>query len=117
MFSLAISIVVVLTQKDADKRGEHPIAFHSKTLKEYGAKYNFVEKQALVVFKGLKKFMHFIAYNKTTVYVTHPSVREYIMEGDITEKRANWITKILEYGIDVKPMKVIYDKSLCEYIA
>lgn len=26
-------IVVVLTQKDVDKRGEHPIAFHSKTLK------------------------------------------------------------------------------------
>ncbi|XP_059075179.1 uncharacterized protein LOC131875162 [Cryptomeria japonica] len=117
VFSSDYSIVVLLTQKDADKRGEHSIAFHSKTLKEYEAKYNFVEKQALAIVKFLKKFRHFIAYNKTTMYVTHPSVGEYIMEGDIIEKRENWITKILEYDIDVRPTKVIHGKGLCEYIA
>lgn len=74
-------------------------------LKEYEAKYNFVEKKALPIVKGLKKFWHFIAYNKTTVYVAHPSVWEYIMEGDITGKIANWITKIIEYDIDIKPTK------------
>lgn len=71
----------------------------------------------MAIVKGLKTFRHFIACNKTTVYVTHPSVREYIMEGDIIEKRANWITKILEYDIDVRFTKVIYGKGLCEYIA
>lgn len=117
VFSSHYSIVVVLTQKDADKRVEHPIVFHSKTLKEYEAKYNFFEKKALAIVKGLKMFRHFIAYNKTTVYVAHPSVREYIMEGNITEKRANWITKIMEYDINARPTKVIHDKGLCEYIA
>lgn len=67
--------------------------------------------------KGLKKFRHFITYNKTVVYVAHSVVCEYIMEGEIIEKRANWITKILEYDIDVKPTKVIYGKGLCEYMA
>lgn len=107
---------MVLTQKDDEKGSEHPIAFHSKTLKEYKAKYNFVKKQALVVVKGLKKFRHFIVYNKTTVYVAHPTVREYIMEGDIMEKMANWIAKILEYDVYVKLTKIVHGKGLCEYV-
>lgn len=49
--------------------------------------------------KGLKKFKYMIVRNKTLVYVSHSNMREYIMEGDITEKRDNWITKILEYDI------------------
>lgn len=39
------------------------------------------------------------------------------MKGDTKEKRANWITKILEHDIDVRPTKVIRGKRLCEYIA
>lgn len=110
------SIAMVLTQKDAQKEGEHLIAFHSKTLNNYEAQYNFVEKQALVAIKGLKKFRHFIPCNKTKVYVDHLAVREYIMEGDITEKRENWITKILEYDVDIKPTKLVRRRGLCEYI-
>lgn len=44
VFSGPYSIVVVLTQKEAETNGEHPIAFHSKTLKEYEEKYNFIKK-------------------------------------------------------------------------
>lgn len=74
VFSGQYSITMVLTQKDVKKGSKHPIAFHSKTLKEYEAKYNFVKNQALAVVKGLKKFRHFIACNKTTIYVAHPAV-------------------------------------------
>lgn len=38
------------------------------------------------------------------------------MEKEITEKRVNWITKILKYDIDVNPTKVIWAKGLCEYL-
>lgn len=117
VFSSHYSIAKVLTQKDIEKGSEHPISFHSKTLKEYEAKYNFVKKQALAVVKGLKKYRHFIACNKTTACVAHHVIREYIMEGNITEKRTKWITKILEYDIDIRPTKIIHGKGLCEYIA
>lgn len=50
------------------------------------------------------------------MYITRPAVREYIMEGDITKKRANWITKILEYDVDIKPTKLVCGRGLCEYI-
>lgn len=117
VFSSPYSIVVVLTQREAELGGKHPIAFHSNNLKEYEVRYNFFEKQALAMVKGLEKFRHFIAYNKTTVYVAHPLIRQYIMEGDITEKRENWITKILEDDIDVRPSKTFHGKGLCEYLA
>lgn len=39
------------------------------------------------------------------------------MEGDITKKRANWITKILEYDVDVRPTKTVHSRGLCEYLA
>lgn len=116
VFSGHYSIAMVLTQKGMEKGSEHPIAFHSKTLKEYEAKYNFVEKKSLVVVKELKKFRHFIAYNKTAMYLAHPAVQEYIMEGDITKRRANWITKILDYDVDIRPTKIICGQGLCKYI-
>lgn len=49
------SIATMLTQKNEDKKGKHPIAFRSITLKEYEKKYNFIEKQAFNIVKGLKK--------------------------------------------------------------
>lgn len=51
------------------------------------------------------------------VYVAHSSACEYIMEGEIIEKRANWITKILEYDIEVKPIKTVLGIGLCKYLA
>lgn len=38
------------------------------------------------------------------------------MEGDITKKRANWITNIVEYDVDVRPTKIVRGKGLCKYI-
>lgn len=67
IFSTDYNIALVLTLKDVDKRGEHLIAFHCKTLKEYDAKYNFVEKKIFAIVKGLKTFMHFITSSKTIV--------------------------------------------------
>jgi len=98
-------------------KGGTPHAFHSKTLHEYEAKYNFVEKKAFTIVKGLKKFRHLIAGGKVMIYVTQSSVQEYIMEGEITNKRANWTTKILECDIEVRPTKMIKGKWLYEYLA
>ena len=106
-FSSKSSIATVLTQKDDEGKGEHLVAFYSWTLKEYEMNYNFVERQAFAIVKGLKNILHLISCNKVFVYDMHSSVREYIMEGEITEKRANWINKILEYEIEVKPTKTI----------
>lgn len=76
VYASEFSITMVLTHKDNEGKGEHLIAFHSRTLKIYKVKYKFVEKQAFTIVKGLKKFRHFNACNKTTIYVAYLSVRE-----------------------------------------
>jgi len=48
--------------------------------------------------------------------MVHPSVPEYILEGEITDKRAGWITKILEYDVDVKPTNMVKGRVACQHI-
>lgn len=89
VYASNFSIVVMLTHKDAEGTWEHPIAFHLKTLKDYEIKYNFMEKHTFSIVKGLKKFKHFISSNKMTIYISHSTIREYIMEGETTKNRTN----------------------------
>ena len=94
------SISIVLTQKN-DKNEEQPIAFFSEGLKEYEDKYNYVEKQALAVIRALKKFRHLLSHYKIHLLVPHASVKDFLLRKDISEKRAGWITKVMEYDVDI----------------
>lgn len=96
----ASSISDVLTQANK-KNEEQPIAFFSEGLKEYEDKYSFVEKQALAVIRALKKFGHLLSHNKIHLLVPHASVKEFLFSKDISEKRAGWITRVMEYDVDV----------------
>ena len=71
-----------------DKEEDKPIAFFSEGLKEYEDKYNYVEKQVLIVFKALNKFRHLLSHNKIHLLVPHASVKDFLLSKDISEKRA-----------------------------
>lgn len=75
-----------------------------------------MERKAYTIVKGLKKFKNLITNRKIIVMVAHPSVKEYIKEGDIQNKRANWITKILDYDIKINPTKLVRGSGLCQYL-
>ena len=94
------SISAILTQTN-DKNEEQPIAFFSEGLKEYEDKYSYVEKQALAVIKALNKFRHLLSHNKIHLLVPHASVKDFLLRKDISEKRAGWITKVMEYDVDI----------------
>lgn len=55
VFNRKSNIATVLNQKDDKGKGEHPITFHSRNLKDYVMNYNFIESQAFTIVKGLKK--------------------------------------------------------------
>ncbi|MDF3681146.1 RNase H-like domain-containing protein, partial [Enterobacter hormaechei] len=93
------SISAVLTQTN-DKKEEQPIAFFSEGLKEYEDKYSFVEKQTLAVIRALKKFRHLLSQSKIHLLVPHASMEDFFLSKDISEKRAGWITKVVEYDVD-----------------
>jgi hypothetical protein len=41
-------------------------------------------------------------------------VRDFLLNKDINEKRAGWITKVMEYDVDIKTIKLVRGKGLCE---
>lgn len=49
--------------------------------------------------------------------VTHPSVKEFFLSKDLNEKRAGWITKVMEYDIDIQITKLVRGRGLCENLA
>jgi len=67
--------------------------------------------------RGLKKFKHYVSHNKILVYTIHLNVRNYVIQGELGEGEASWITRIMEYDVETKPTKIIKVRSLCENIA
>lgn len=93
-------IYAILTQAN-DKNEEQPIAFFSEGLREYKDKYSYVEKKALVIIRALKKFRHLMSHNKIYFLVPYVSVKDFLLRKDISEKRAGWVTKVMEYDVDI----------------
>ncbi|KAH9308774.1 hypothetical protein KI387_036685, partial [Taxus chinensis] len=96
--------------KDND---EQPIAFFNKSMEDYGVKYSFIEKHVLVVIRILKKFKHLVSKNKVQLLVFHVGVKDFLLK-DLNEKRAGWITCVMEYDIEIKVTKLVRGKGLCE---
>lgn len=46
--------------------------------------------------------------------VPHASVREFLLNKDINEKRVRWIIKAMEYGIEIRITKLVREKGLCK---
>lgn len=107
------SISVVLTQLNKETL-QHPIAFFSEGLKDYEVKYSYIEKQALVFVRALKKFRHMLSNNRIQLMVPHAIIQEFLLSRDINKKRVGWITRVMEYDVDIKITKLVRGKGLCE---
>jgi hypothetical protein len=110
------AISAMLTQENLEGL-EQPVAFFSKGLEEYEHRYSFVEKHVLAVVKSLKKFRYLLTHSKVHLKVTHPSVKEFLLSKDLNEKRAGWITKVMEYDVDIQTTKLVRGRGLCEHLA
>ena len=73
-----------------------------------------MEKKVLVVVRALKKFRHLLSHNKVHLLVPHASVKEFLSNKHINEKRVGWITKVMEYDMDIKITKLVRGKGLFE---
>ena len=89
------------------------MAFFSEGLKNYEDNYNFMEKQVLAMVRALKIFRHLLSHNKVHLLVPHISVKD-LLNKDINEKRTRWITKVMEYDMDIKITNLVRGKGLCE---
>ncbi|KAH9313847.1 hypothetical protein KI387_022474, partial [Taxus chinensis] len=95
---------------------EQPIAFFSQILEDYEVRYSFIEKHVLTVIRSLKKFKHLVSNNKVQLLVSHVGVKDFLLNKDLNEKRAGWITHVMEYDIDIKFTKLVRGKGLREQL-
>ena len=110
------TVAAVLLQKD-DECLDHPIAFFSKTLRDAELKYDPIEKQAYALIKSLKTFRIYILHAKVLAYVPSATVKDVLTQPDIDGKRAKWISKIIEFDIEVNPTKLVKGKGLYKLMA
>lgn len=48
--------------------------------------------------------------------VAHQIVKDFLLSKDINDKRASWITKVIEYDISIMVTKLVRGKGLCEQL-
>ena len=68
-----------------------------------GAELNYheVDKQAFAVFKDVKHFCPYLLKSKTKIIVPYSSVRNLLVQKDLGEKRAPWMTTLQEYDLEI----------------
>ena len=114
-FASEDTIAAVLLQKN-DEGHEQPVAFFSKVLRDAEVKYESLEKQAYALIKALKAFRTYILQAKVIAYVPSSSVKDVLIQPDIDGKRSKWITKLIEFDIEIKPVKRVRGQGLANLL-
>eukprot|EP00253_Pinus_taeda_P009580 PITA_09580 len=117
LFSFASdhTMAAVLMQKRDQL--EKPIAFFSRTIRDATLKYNIIEKQALALVKALKDFRVYIFHSHILAYIPNVVVKDVLVQTDPKGRRGKWIATLLEYGVEIKPTKLIKGQGLAKLMA
>jgi len=92
----------------ADEEGsEHLVAFFSKNLRDVKLRYDIMEKQAYVLIKSLKDFRVYILHPNMIAYVPFTTIKDVLTQPNADGRRAKWITKLIEFNIELKPTKLV----------
>eukprot|EP00253_Pinus_taeda_P005513 PITA_05513 len=106
------SYAAVLTQIN-DQNLEAPISFYSSNLQGVELNYSEVEKKAFVVYKVVKHYRPFLLKAHTKVIVPFSAVRQLLIQRELGEKMANWVTALQEYDLEIKPAKIVRGQGFC----
>ena len=93
------------------------LLFLSRTLRDAKLKYDPIEKQAYALIKSLKTFRIYILHAKVLAYVPLDAVKDVLTQPNIDGKRAKWISKLIEFDIEVKPTKLVKGLGLAKLMA
>jgi hypothetical protein len=84
-----------------------------------GAKLNYpaIDRQAYAIFKAFKHFRSYLLKSRMKIIVPYPAVRNLLVQKELGEKRANWVTSLQEYDIEITPTQIVRGKGLCNLVA
>jgi hypothetical protein len=67
--------------------------------------------------KALKDFRFYVFHSRVTTYVPSASVKDILIQPDIDGRRGKWISKILEFELEIKPTKLVKGTGLAKFLA
>jgi hypothetical protein len=76
-------------------------------LRDAEIKYDIMEKQAYSLVRALKHFRVYALHSKVIAYVPSSFVKHILIQPDIDGRRGKWISKILEFDLEIKPTKLV----------
>ena len=65
----------------------------------------------------MKTFRIYILHAKVLAYVPSATLKDVLTQPDIDGKRAKWISKLIEFDIEVKPTKIVKGLGLAKLMA
>ena len=112
-FSFEITYAAILTQQNLEGN-EIPISFMSSTLKEIELNYPKVDKQAYAIYKAIIHFKYYLYNSQTKVIVPYSIVINVLIQKDLGDKCAHWVTMLQEYDWEIHPIKIVHGQGLCK---
>ena len=85
----------------------------TSTFKGAELKYSKIDKQAYTVYKSAKHFRPYLLKSRTKVIMPYESIRNVLIQKELGEKRAHWMTMLQEYGMEIKPSNIVKGQGLC----
>jgi hypothetical protein len=83
-----------------------------KILHDYELRYSELEKQVLDFVKVVVHFQTYILNSNVIAYVPSSPVKMLLSQQLREGKWANWMEKIQEYDVEIKPLKTIKGQGL-----
>ena len=87
------------------KQGQHPIAFESRKLQPHEKLYSIYDKEMLAIMHALIKFRQYLVGNKFVVKTDHNSLRYFLTQKDLNERKQKWVSKIQAFDFDIEYVK------------
>ena len=113
-YASSYTVTTILLQQNEESI-ESPISFMSISVKKHKINYSPIEKHAFSLVKAVKYFRFYIFHSHTIAFVPDPAVKSILTQQEVgSNKRGNWIARIHEYDLDLKPTKLVHEKGLCE---
>jgi hypothetical protein len=66
--------------------------------------------------RDLKALRVYVLYSKLIAYVPLASVKDILIQPDMDGRRGKWISKILEFDLEIKPTKLVKGKGLAKLL-
>lgn len=66
-----------------------------------------MEKQSYAMVHAIKDFRLFILHSHIIAYIPSCVVKDILTQPEPDGKRGKWIAVLLEYGMEIKPTKIV----------